>query len=82
MENEDFKTLYKSGARVAVDFIKRDGTKRHMVCQRDLTLESQVKGAIEKHADNVLRVVEITSDGVHQWRAVPLDRIESFKEEI
>lgn len=80
MINEDFKKLYKSGAKVAVDFIKRDGTKRHMVCQRDPVMESQVKGAIEKHTDSTLRVVEIKDDGTHQWRAVPLDRIESFTE--
>ena len=49
MINEDFKKLYKSGAKVAVDFTKRNGTKRHMVCQRDSVLESQVRGAIEKH---------------------------------
>ena len=75
-----FTELYKSGARVAVDFIKRDGTKRHMVCQRDPVMESEVKGAIEKHADTVKRVIEITEDGTKQWRAVPLDRIESFEE--
>lgn len=75
-----FTELYKSGARVAVDFIKRDGTKRHMVCQLDPVMESAVKGAIEKHTDSVQRVVEITDDGTKQWRAVPLGRIESFEE--
>ena len=80
MINEDFKKLYKSGAKVAVDFTKRDGTKRHMVCQRDFVLESQVQGVIEKHTDTTLRVVEITDNGAKQWRSVPLDRIESFEE--
>lgn len=80
MINEDFVKLYKSGAKVAVDFTKRDGTKRHMVCQRDPVLESKVQGAIEKHTDTVKRVIEITADGTKQWRAVPLDRIESFEE--
>ena len=75
-----FTEIYKSGARIAVDFIKRDGTKRHMVCQRDSVMESEVKGAIEKHTDTVQRVVEITEDGTKQWRTVPLDRIEHFEE--
>ena len=74
-----FTEIYKSGAKVAVDFIKRDGTKRHMVCQRDSVMESEVKGAIEKHTDAVKRVIELKEDGTKQWRAVPLDRIESFE---
>lgn len=74
-----FTEAYKSGAKVAVDFIKRDGTKRHMVCQRDSVMESEVKGAIEKHTDAVKRVIELKEDGTKQWRAVPLDRIESFE---
>lgn len=71
-----FKELYKSGAKVAVDFIKRNGEKRHMICQRDSEMESQVKGKIAHNSDTTLRVVEITESGDKQWRSVPLVRIE------
>lgn len=71
-----FKDLYKSGAKVSVDFIKKDGTKRHMICQRDSEMESQVQGKIVHSSETTLRVVEITESGDKQWRSVPLDRVE------
>ena len=75
-----FKDLYKSGVKVAVDFIKQDGTKRHMICQRDSEMESQVQGSFAHKSDTTLRVVEITESDNKQWRSVPLDRIEKFEE--
>lgn len=72
---QQFKELYKSGKIVKVEFEKRDGSIRTMVCERKQEMEEAVKGAIEKHTDTVLRVVEIKDDGTAQWRSVPLDRI-------
>jgi len=73
-----FKELYKSGAKVEVDFIKRDGTPRHMICQRDSLLESLVKGVVKTKSEDAVRVVELAADGTKQWRSVPVNRIERF----
>ena len=73
-----FKELYKSGAKVEVDFVKRDGTLRHMVCQRDSLLESLVKGVVKTKSEDTVRVVELVADGTKQWRSVPVNRIERF----
>lgn len=41
-----------------------------MIVQRDLVMESEVKGVVTKKSDDHLRVVEITNDGAKQWRSV------------
>ena len=45
---EQFKELYKAGEIVKVEFEKRDGTIRTMVCERKKEMEEAVKGAITK----------------------------------
>lgn len=37
-----------------------------MIIQRDLIMESEVKGVVTKKSDDYLRVVEITDDGAKQ----------------
>ena len=74
---EQFKELYKAGETVKVEFEKRDGSIRTMVCERKKEMEEAVKGAITKKDDSVLRVVELKDDGTTQWRSVPLDRVRS-----
>lgn len=64
------KSLYKDGRKVKILFTKKDGSERKMIVQRDLVMESEVKGAVTNKSDNYLRVVEITNDGAKQWRSV------------
>ena len=74
---QEFIQAYKAGQKVEVDFIKANGEKRHMVCQRDNEAREMeaavVHGAPKK--PGLIRVVEITEDGTHQWRSIVLDRI-------
>ena len=65
------KSLYKDGRKIKIIFTKKDNTERTMIVQRDLVMESEVKGVITtKKSDDHLRVVEITEDGAKQWRSV------------
>lgn len=76
----NFRDLYKSGKKIEVDFEKKDGTMRHMICERDAEMESQVRGVVKSKTEDVVRVVEITESGEKQWRSVPLNRIVKFSE--
>lgn len=81
---DEVKAAYKKGNRVEVVFVKRDGTDRKMIIERNAIMESFVKGLrTESWTNDNLRVVERVEDEngdpVFQWRSVPLNRIKSFK---
>ena len=74
---------------MTVDFIKRDGTLRHMMINRSKVLESQVKGtmadvtAARKETlkkRNMICVEEIVKPGCaeHQWRTINCETVKKI----
>ena len=74
---------------MTVDFIKKDGTLRHMMINRSKVLESQVKGtAVEATVArkstlkkrNMICVEEIVKPGCaeHQWRTINCETVKKI----
>ena len=74
---------------ITVDFVKKDGTLRHMQCHRSKLLEAAVKGtqpeATEKRrstlkAKNMLCVEEIVKPGTseYQWRTINCETVKKI----
>ena len=72
------KKHYDAGEEVILEFIKRDGTVRKMIAQKDQTLLETVQG-IRTHSNPLTKVVtEKLPDGTFRFRSVPLDRVLSL----
>ena len=74
---------------ITVDFKKKDGTLRHMMCNRSKVLEASVKGtnaaateARKRTLDrrNMICVEEIVKPGCaeHQWRTINCETVEKI----
>ena len=74
---------------ITLDFRKKDGTLRHMMCHKSKVLESQVKGTnAEATASrkatlkqrNMICVEELVKPGCaeHQWRTINCETVEKI----
>lgn len=74
---------------ITVDFRKKDGSLRHMMCHKSKVLESQVKGtnpeATEARketlkARNMICVEELVKPGTkeYQWRTINCETVEKI----
>ena len=74
---------------LAVDFRKKDGSLRHMLCHRSKVLESNVKGTNAEATEarkatlksrNMICVEELVKPAVagHQWRTVNCETVEKI----
>ena len=72
------------GKFITVDFVKKDGTLRHMVCHKSKVLEASCTGANPEAtakrkatlaATDKLCVEEMTADKTFQFRTVSLDTV-------
>ena len=74
---------------LTVDFVKKDGTTRHIMCHRSKVLESQVKGTNAEATEarkatlkqrNMICVEEIVKPGCaeYQWRTVNCETVKKI----
>ena len=72
------------GKFITVDFVKRDGSLRHMICHKSKVLEASCTGANSEAtakrkatlaATDRLCVEEMTADKTFQFRTVNLDTV-------
>lgn len=82
--------IRKNGNRfITIDFVKKDGTLRHMMVNRSKVFESQVKGtnaeatAARKETlkkRNMICVEEIVKPGCaeHQWRTINCETVKKI----
>ena len=69
---------YRDGNKVCFCFVKADGSDRKLVAVRDdeaQKMEAAIVGKHQNNDPNVVRVVELTEAGVHQWRSIKLDSV-------
>lgn len=73
-----------TGKFITIDFIKKDGTLRHMMCHKSKVLESQITGnkpeVTAKRKETMklrgmIHVEELTSDKTYQHRIVNLSTV-------
>ena len=88
---EIIKNLIKNHGNqfMTVDFIKKNGELRHMMCHRSKILESQIKGTMPEvtaarkatlKARNMLCVEEIVKPGTNefQWRTINCETVKKI----
>jgi len=74
---------------ITVDFVKKDGTIRHMMCHRSKVLESQVKGTTPEATEarketlkkrNMICVEEMVKPGCaeYQWRTINCETVKKI----
>ena len=74
---------------ITIDFVKKDGTLRHLMCHRSKVLESQVKGTFANvtaarndtlKKRNMIVVEELVKPGCaeHQWRTVNCETVKKI----
>ena len=74
---------------IAVDFRKKDGSLRHMMCNRSKVLEASVKGTNSEATEarketlkkrNMICVEELIKPGCadHQWRTINCETVEKI----
>lgn len=74
---------------ITVDFVKKDGTIRHMMCHRSKVLESQVKGTALEATEarnetlkkrNMICVEEMVKPGCaeYQWRTINCETVKKI----
>lgn len=75
---EELYRAYRAGKKVRFTFHKKDMSVRNLIALRDAEAKEMeaaiVGGTVFKNPD-VVRVVEITDDGTHQWRSVTLSKV-------
>lgn len=74
---------------MTIDFIKKDGSLRHMMCHRSKVLETSVKGTAPEataarkatlRRQNMICVEELVKPGCaeHQWRTVNCETVQKI----
>ena len=69
---------YRDEHKVLFCFVKADGSDRKLVAVRDpiaQKMEESIAGKRQNSDPNVVRVVELTEAGAHQWRSIKLDSV-------
>ena len=61
---------------LTVDFIKKDGTPRQMICTRIPDLLPETKGNTRETPDNIVTVYDLEAEG---WRSINLDTLVNWE---